>query len=92
MPRGVNRPSVRTVARDLGVDLGRDVYALPLHQQPVFAHLNSGDFFPWAEEFGVRHLCLPVWRGMMSDVVEEIIDSRASCRVSKVLRFGPAFR
>ncbi|WP_054816103.1 DegT/DnrJ/EryC1/StrS family aminotransferase [Nocardia arizonensis] len=70
---GVDRDGVRAAVAEHGVLLARGVYEQPLHRQPVFADLNSGDRFVRAEDFAARHICLPLWRSMDTTVVEKVI-------------------
>jgi perosamine synthetase len=48
------------------VGLAGEVYAQPLHRQPVFASLAEGAY-PVAEDLCARHLCLPIYSGMSAD-------------------------
>lgn len=58
-----------------GITLDREVYAVPLHRQPVFADLVDGAHFPEADSFAARHICLPMWRGIEFDVVDTVVDA-----------------
>ena len=57
-----------------GVSLSGEVYALPLHRQPVFAGLEGGPF-PIADEVCSRHVCLPIHSDMTEDEADYVIDS-----------------
>lgn len=46
-----------------GVTLSGEVYARPLHLEPVFAEVNGGPL-PVAEDVCARHMCLPVHSDM----------------------------
>ncbi|MBF6397833.1 DegT/DnrJ/EryC1/StrS aminotransferase family protein [Nocardia cyriacigeorgica] len=70
---GIDRATFRSAVAEQGVALARGVYEQPLHHQPVFADLNITDAFPRADEFADRHLCLPLWRSMDTDTVEQVI-------------------
>ncbi|WP_280489885.1 DegT/DnrJ/EryC1/StrS family aminotransferase [Nocardia carnea] len=70
---GIDRAAVRTAATIHGMALARGVYDQPLHRQPVFADLNIRDKFPRADKFADRHLCLPLWRGMDTSTVEQVV-------------------
>jgi dTDP-4-amino-4,6-dideoxygalactose transaminase len=52
-----------------GVELDREVYARPLHVQPIFAQYRRRAL-PVAEDFAARHLCLPIWRDIDFDDVD----------------------
>ena len=64
LPRGMDRAEFkRRLRTDLGVSLSGEVYATPLHRQPVFAEISQGDF-PVADDVCLRHVCLPVHSDM----------------------------
>jgi dTDP-4-amino-4,6-dideoxygalactose transaminase len=58
-----------------GVTLARGVYEHPLHHHPVFAELGEGRRFPVADDFARSHICLPLWRGMDDETVDQVIDT-----------------
>jgi perosamine synthetase len=60
---GIDRDAVKQHTRDHGVQLTGEVYAKPLHDQPVFAEL-AGRAFPVADDVCGRHICLPVHSDM----------------------------
>ncbi|MGY1965528.1 DegT/DnrJ/EryC1/StrS family aminotransferase [Nocardia gipuzkoensis] len=72
---GIDRQRLRSMVAEHGVQLARGVYEAPLHVQPVFAELNTGDGFPAADDFAARHICLPLWRGMDTATVDRVIDA-----------------
>lgn len=55
-----------------GVAMSGEVYASPLHAQPVFAELAHGPL-PVAEDVCARHVCLPVLSDMSDAEVEQVI-------------------
>lgn len=63
---GIDRALVKARMRERGVGLSGEVYASPLHRQPVFADLPHGDL-TFAEDVCRRHICLPVH----SDMIEK---------------------
>ncbi len=63
---GVDRAAFKARVRDRAVGLAGEVYAVPLHCQPVFAGLPHADLGV-AEDVCRRHVCLPVH----SDMTEE---------------------
>jgi dTDP-4-amino-4,6-dideoxygalactose transaminase len=65
----------RARVSERGVQLAREVYATPLHRQPVFTDLNIHDTFGTADDFVERHICLPVWRGMDESTVQQVVDA-----------------
>ncbi|NKY37238.1 aminotransferase DegT [Nocardia speluncae] len=70
---GIDRTAFRAAVAEHGVALARGVYEQPLHGQPVFAALNVTDAFPSADDFADRHLCLPLWRSMDNETIEQVI-------------------
>ena len=64
LPRGIARAEFkRRLGTDLGVSLSGEVYATPLHRQPVFAEVSQGEF-PVADDVCLRHVCLPIHSDM----------------------------
>jgi len=78
----VDRASLKADLREnAGVTLSGEVYALPLHGQPVFADLTS-DAFPIADDVCRRHICLPVH----SDMTDSEADYVAECLAEALSR------
>jgi dTDP-4-amino-4,6-dideoxygalactose transaminase len=72
---GVDRAEVKTALReDHGVSLSGEVYAVPLHRQPVFAGVARG-LLPVADNVCARHLCLPIHSDMSEGEASYVIDS-----------------
>ena len=64
---GIERAELKATLRDAhGVILSGEVYATPLHHQPVFAGAASGPL-PVAEDVCARHVCLPIHSDMSLD-------------------------
>jgi perosamine synthetase len=75
---GIDRAEVKgALAERTGVSLSGEVYALPLHRQPVFAGLAAGSF-PVADDVCARHICLPVHSDMTDDEADYVVDSVTS--------------
>jgi dTDP-4-amino-4,6-dideoxygalactose transaminase len=75
---GIDRAQVkRALADQTGVSLSGEVYAAPLHRQPVFAGLGS-DSFPVADDVCARHICLPVHSDMTDGEADYVVDSLTS--------------
>jgi len=57
---------------------------LPLHLQPVYAHLGhrKGDF-PVAEEIADRMLSLPIYPQMTAQQIEEVVGVLKECIPAK---------
>jgi dTDP-4-amino-4,6-dideoxygalactose transaminase len=72
---GIDRQEVKAALRDKhGVSLSGEVYASPLHHQPVFAGLHDGSL-PVAEDVCRRHICLPIHSDMTHDEAEHVLSS-----------------
>ena len=71
------RAAVKARLRDLGVGLAGEVYATPLHRQPVFARLPRADL-PVAEDVCARHICLPVHSDMAEKEARHVLSSLAA--------------
>jgi dTDP-4-amino-4,6-dideoxygalactose transaminase len=86
---GLDRAQLKARMRARGVGLSGEVYASPLHHQPVFAALGRADLAV-AEDVCRRHICLPVY----SDMVEKEAARVLSCllEVLEELERGRAVR
>jgi perosamine synthetase len=74
---GIDRAALKLDLREhTGVSLSGEVYALPLHRQPVFAPLGAGPF-PVADDVCNRHICLPIHSDMTDDEADHVIESLA---------------
>jgi dTDP-4-amino-4,6-dideoxygalactose transaminase len=72
---GVDRAQVRAALREEhGVSLSGEVYAVPLHRQPVFAEMAAGAF-PVADDVCARHICLPIHSDMSVEEACYVVDS-----------------
>jgi perosamine synthetase len=72
---GIDRQEVKAKMREEhGVSLSGEVYASPLHQQPVFAGLHDGSL-PVAEDVCGRHVCLPIHSDMTHDEAAHVLAS-----------------
>jgi perosamine synthetase len=72
---GIDRQEVKaTLREEHGVSLSGEVYASPLHHQPVFAGLQDGSL-PVAEDVCRRHVCLPIHSDMTSDEAAHVVAS-----------------
>jgi dTDP-4-amino-4,6-dideoxygalactose transaminase len=72
---GIDRSELkRVLAERTGVSLSGEVYAVPLHRQPVLAPWAGGSF-PVAEGISARHICLPVHSDMTDDEVDYVAES-----------------
>jgi perosamine synthetase len=74
---GIDRPELkRLLVERTGVSLSGEVYASPLHRQPVFSGLSGGSF-PVADDVCARHICLPVHSDMSDGEAEYVVESLA---------------
>ncbi len=72
---GVDRAAVKTALReDFGVSLSGEVYATPLHREPVLASYATGAY-PVADDICARHICLPIHSDMTDLEVERVIEA-----------------
>jgi perosamine synthetase len=73
---GIDRAELRDGARRRGVNLAREVYAVPLHRQPVFADLvEKPSDFPVTDQFCREHVCLPLWTAMSDEQVDQVVEA-----------------
>jgi len=74
LDEGIDRAGVKKAMREEhGVGMSGEVYASPLHRQPVFADL-AVDPLPVAEDLCARHVCLPVHNDMADAEAEQVLD------------------
>ena len=62
----------RTLREEHNVGLSGEVYASPLHKQPIFASLPSGPL-PTSEDLCARHICLPIHNDMLDSEAEQVL-------------------
>jgi perosamine synthetase len=75
---GIDRAEVKKRLREEhGVSMSGEVYASPLHRQPVFEGLPHGDLSV-AEDVCARHVCLPVHNDMRDEETEAVIAALAA--------------
>ena len=71
---GIDRAGLKKVLREEhGVGMSGEVYASPLHRQPVFADLPAGPL-PVSEDLCARHVCLPIHNDMADSEAEQVIE------------------
>jgi dTDP-4-amino-4,6-dideoxygalactose transaminase len=76
---GLSRSEVKQELKaNYGVSLTGEVYALPLHRQPVFEREAAGQAFPVADDVCARHICLPVHSDMSLEEAAYVADSLRS--------------
>jgi dTDP-4-amino-4,6-dideoxygalactose transaminase len=72
---GIDRHRFKAEVRDgFSVALSGEVYATPLHHEPVFSTFAEGPL-PAAEAFCARHVCLPVHSDMTAAEVDRVIEA-----------------
>jgi dTDP-4-amino-4,6-dideoxygalactose transaminase len=70
---GLDRSEIKRALRDdHGIALSGEVYARPLHREPVFADRAAGSF-PVADDVCARHICLPLHSDMADDETASVI-------------------
>ena len=75
---GIDRGKVKAVLRDEHrVSLSGEVYARPLHHEPVFAGLAHVPL-PVAEDVCARQVCLPIHSDMRDAEARQVIDGLAA--------------
>lgn len=72
LDRDLDRAELKKQMRELGVSMSGEVYATPLHREPVFAHLGTGPL-PVAEDLCARHVCLPLHSDMTESEAEQVV-------------------
>jgi perosamine synthetase len=72
----LDRATIKAALRERGVSPSGEVYATPLHLEPVFAGLRSGPL-PVAEDVCARQICLPIHSDMTDAEVDHVLDSVA---------------
>jgi perosamine synthetase len=78
LDEGIDRDAVRRRLREEhDVGLPAEVYARPLHRQPVFAGVGAGPL-PVTDDLSARHVCLPVHNDMTDAEAEQVIDGLRS--------------
>lgn len=72
---GVDRAEFkRQMREDHGVGMSGEVYASPLHFQPIFKDLPHGPLTV-SEDICARHVCLPVHSDMTADEADHVLDA-----------------
>ena len=75
LDEGIDRAGLKKALREEhGVGMSGEVYASPLHRQPVFADLPAGPL-PVSEDLCARHVCLPIHNDMADSEAEQVIES-----------------
>lgn len=78
LPAGIDRPGLKARMEQLhGVSSSGEVYAKPLHCEPVFEAFADRPL-PVAEEVCARHVCLPVHSDMTQDEACYVAESFVS--------------
>lgn len=70
-----DRHTLKQALRDRhGVVMSGEVYAQPLHREPVFREL-AGSSFPIADDLCARHVCLPIFSDMTEAEASMVISA-----------------
>ncbi|MFF4601519.1 DegT/DnrJ/EryC1/StrS family aminotransferase [Streptomyces sp. NPDC001339] len=79
----VDRQRLRARMKDAGVQLGGEIYELPLDAQPVFTgRIPAGDH-PVAADVCARHICLPLHTRMSEADADAVLRALASALESQ---------
>jgi perosamine synthetase len=71
---GIDRVAVKKALREQhAVGMSGEVYASPLHRQPIFADVPAGPL-PVSEDLCARHVCLPIHNDMADSEADQVID------------------
>jgi perosamine synthetase len=74
LDEGVDRAQLKKALREEhGVGMSGEVYASPLHKQPIFSGIEAGPL-PVSEDLCARHVCLPVHNDMTDSEAEQVIE------------------
>jgi dTDP-4-amino-4,6-dideoxygalactose transaminase len=72
---GLERSAVKAALReDYAVSLSGEVYATPLHREPVFASFATGAY-PVADDVCARQICLPIHSDMTDLEVDRVVEA-----------------
>ncbi len=71
---GIDRASFKQALRERGVSPSGEVYATPLHHEPVFAGVDHGPL-PVAEDVCARQVCLPLHSDMTDEEAMFVVSS-----------------
>lgn len=75
LPDGVDRGALkRRLREEFGVNCSGEVYEVPLHRNPVLAHLDTGDL-SGADLACGRHMCLPIFASMTDGQADQVIEA-----------------
>ena len=86
----LDRAEVKSrLEQECRVRLSGEVYALPLHRQPVFAGMAEGEF-PVADDICARHVCLPIYSNMTVDEASYVVGSVKATMARTTPRAGQA--
>ncbi|MFQ6194784.1 DegT/DnrJ/EryC1/StrS family aminotransferase [Streptomyces sp. NPDC000405] len=70
---GVDRQRLRERMRNAGVQLGGEIYEMPLDAQPVFEGRFPPGEHPVAADLCARHICLPLHTRMSDDDTDTVL-------------------
>lgn len=73
LPQDYDRSLIKQQMKERGVDLPGGVYDIPLHQQPVLAHLADDGPYVQADQICRQHLCLPIYPSLTDEQVEYVV-------------------
>lgn len=75
LPRAADRTSIKQrLKSEFAVSLSGEVYQAPIHRQPIFSDLATGNLEA-AEAFCASHICLPVFASMEDSQARHVVDA-----------------
>ncbi|ATL25038.1 DegT/DnrJ/EryC1/StrS family aminotransferase [Streptomyces formicae] len=79
LPPGTDRDALKAALRECSVQAAGEVYATPLHHQPVLAERHQGVRLPGTERACAGQLCLPIYPGLDEKRLTHVVQSLCEC-------------
>jgi perosamine synthetase len=74
LDEGIDRAGLKKALREQhGVGMSGEVYAGPLHRQPIFAGIAHAPL-PVSEDLCARHVCLPIHNDMTDAEADQVVE------------------
>ncbi|WP_217696895.1 DegT/DnrJ/EryC1/StrS family aminotransferase [Paenibacillus odorifer] len=73
VPLDVDSSDLKDRLKEKGVSLQGEVYATPLHRQPIAASLQFGGEYPLADDYCRRHICLPIYPNLTDEQIDYVL-------------------
>jgi len=75
LPDGITRDHVRSELAARGIGLSGEIFATPLHRQPIFETRFAGVHAPLAERVCAQHICLPISPDLRCEDVARVAET-----------------